>query len=356
MKPELFHALVSGEKRGLTSGSLRRLLWLAQWPYALTVRLRNRRYDTGTWPVHRTEVPIISVGNLTLGGTGKTPCVEWIARFLREHDWAVTILSRGYGSEAGRNDEAMVLEENLPDVPHLQGVDRAALAEIAVEELASEVLILDDGFQHRRLRRDLDIVLIDVSNPWGFDALFPRGLLREPLTSLRRADIVVLTRCDRLSEDVARSITERVGQYAPGVPVVRTIHRPRGLIGGDGVSPPEELTGRRVVGFAGIGNPDAFRKTLDKLGAEVVTLRCFPDHHPYDRADVEELHRWAAGFSNVEVVTTQKDWVKLRLDELGGHRLRALTIGMEFLDGQDVFEHRLLAAIRTTIGGTDATV
>jgi tetraacyldisaccharide 4'-kinase len=149
-------------------------------PYGLAVRVRNWLYDRGWKRVVRAAVPVVSVGNLTLGGTGKTPCVEYVARFYRRLDLRVAILSRGYGSRAGRNDEALVLEENLPDVPHLQGPDRAALAAIGVEELESEILVLDDGFQHRRLARDLDLVLIDATEPWGYGYLFPRGLLREP--------------------------------------------------------------------------------------------------------------------------------------------------------------------------------
>src|SRR5262249_5942270 len=146
---------------------------------------------------HRAPVPVVSVGNLTVGGTGKTPCVEYVARFYRQLDRRAAILSRGYGSAGGHNDEALLLEENLPDVPHLQGADRVALAAAAVEELESEVLILDDGFQHRRLVRDLDVVLVDASNPWGYGYLLPRGLLREPKSSLRRASVVLLTRCDQ---------------------------------------------------------------------------------------------------------------------------------------------------------------
>src|SRR5262245_12493692 len=156
------------------------------------MRLRNWLYDRGWKRTHRAAVPVVSVGNLTVGGTGKTPCVEFVARWFRERDRRVAILSRGYGSTGGANDEAMVLEENLPDVPHLQGADRVALAAAAVEELESEVLVLDDGFQHRRLARDLDLVLVDATNPWGHGAVLPRGLLREPASGLRRAGAVLL--------------------------------------------------------------------------------------------------------------------------------------------------------------------
>ncbi|HEY8505451.1 MAG TPA: tetraacyldisaccharide 4'-kinase [Gemmataceae bacterium] len=344
-----FHDLVSGARRGPVPALLRRLLWLARLPYGAGVRVRNKLYDRGRLRAHRPGVPVVSVGNLTLGGTGKTPCVEWIAAFLRGHDLRVAILSRGYGAGAGRNDEAMVLEENLPDVPHLQGADRVELARVAVEELESEVLILDDGFQHRRLARDLDVVLIDSTNPWGYGYLFPRGLLREPVSSLRRAGIVVLTRCEHLSEDAARAIRSRVARYAPGVPVVTTVHEPLGLIAGeDGRAEGlEAIRGRPVAAFAGIGNPDAFRRTLTDLGAPPLAFRAYPDHHPYGRDDVAELHRWAEALpAGAVVLTTQKDWVKLRLETLGDRPLRALRVGLRFLDGRELFERRLLEAVR----------
>ena len=144
--------------------------------YGLVVRVRNRAYDGGLFQIRRVDVPVVSIGNLTAGGTGKTPCVEYVARFYRQLDLRVAILSRGYGAASGPNDEALLLEENLPDVPHLQGADRVETATTAVEELESEVLVLDDGFQHRRLGRDLDVVLIDATCPWGYGHLLPRGL------------------------------------------------------------------------------------------------------------------------------------------------------------------------------------
>jgi tetraacyldisaccharide 4'-kinase len=284
-------------------------------------------------------VPVVSVGNLTLGGTGKTPCVEWVARFYRERELQVTILSRGYGAEQGRNDEAMVLEENLPDVPHLQGPDRVALAGTAVEELEAELLILDDGFQHRRLRRDLDIVLIDATVPPARDRLFPRGTLREPAGDLRRASAVLLTRCDQVPAAEVELIRAWLGRKCPGVPVATTEHRPLELVGCDGPTEPvSALEGRTVGAFCGIGNPGAFRATLEGLGARVAEFRAFPDHHPYTRADVDELSRWAAALpTGALVATTQKDWVKLRVPELGGRDLRAVRIGLAFRDGEAAF-------------------
>jgi tetraacyldisaccharide 4'-kinase len=345
-----FRALVSGQRRGPWPALLRGGLWLASLPYGLAVRLRNGMYERGWKERHKAPVPVVSVGNLTVGGTGKTPCVEHVARFYRGRGLRVAVLSRGYGAGGGRNDEAMVLEENLPDVPHLQGPDRAALAAAAVEELESEVLVLDDAFQHRRLARDLDVVLIDATNPWGHGHLLPRGLLREPPSGLRRAGAVLLTRCDQVSGDERGRLREMVARLAPGVPVAETTHRPVGLGNGDRVAALDRLRGRPAAAFCGIGNPEAFRRTLHDLGAEVVAFRTFPDHHPYARADVDDLRAWARQQAmDCVVVTTQKDLVKLRLSDLGGRELWALRIQLHVEAGKDEFDRRLEAAIHSVV-------
>jgi tetraacyldisaccharide 4'-kinase len=316
---------------------------MASVPYGWATCVRNWLFDVGWKECRRVAVPVISVGNLTLGGTGKTPCVDYVARFYRRMDLRVAILSRGYGSAEGRNDEALVLEENLPDVPHLQGADRAALAETAVTELESEVLVLDDGFQHRRLARDLDLVLLDATDPWGLGHLFPHGLLRERPASLRRASAVLLTRCDQVPAEKRLRLRTTVNQLAPGVPVIETRHRPVALVNGDGEKAGlEALTRRPVAAFCGLGNPQAFRRTLDGLGATIVSFRTFPDHHPYSRADVEELRAWARRLpADGIVVTTQKDLVKLRLAKLGGRDLWALVVCLHVETGKDALERKL---------------
>jgi tetraacyldisaccharide 4'-kinase len=344
LSPERWRAVVRGTARDPAAFALRRAMWLARLPYGVGVWWRNRRFDSGR-NIHRAGVPVISVGNLTVGGTGKTPCVEYVARLLRGHDLQVAVLSRGYGAEAGRNDEAMVLEENLPDVPHYQGGDRVALARTAIEESESEVLVLDDGFQHRRLARDLDVVLIDATDPWGGGYLLPRGGLREPRTGLRRAGFVVLTRCDAADESTLSGIVSVIRRIAPTLPIAKTIHAPLELVNGERCEKVEALKGRPVGAFCGIGNPEAFRQTLVRLGADVRDFRAFPDHHPYRRGDVDDLRRWAATLSaDAVVATTQKDWVKLRVGELGGRPLWAVRVGLQFVDGQDVFDRAVLKA------------
>ena len=345
---DYYRSLISGQARGLWPSLERDGLRLASVPYGWVVALRNQFYERGWKRSHRVPVAVVSVGNLTLGGTGKTPCVEYVSRFYRRQDLRVAILSRGYGSSEGRNDEALVLEENLPDVPHMQGANRVGLARTAAEELESEVVILDDGFQHRRLKRDLDLVLVDATNPWGHGYLFPRGLLREPPRSLRRASMILLTRCDQVDEKTLGRIQDTIAGHAPNVPMALTMHRPTELWDSEQHAVPlQTLTARPVAAFCGIGNPDAFRRTLVDLGVEISAFRVFPDHHPYTRADVEELRGWAGRQANeCVIVTTQKDLVKLRLAKLGGRALRALRICLHIEAGQETLHHKLLSVVR----------
>lgn len=324
-------------------------LWAASVPVSWGVQLRNRLYDHGWKKAFRAAIPVVSVGNLTLGGTGKTPCVEYLARFYRQLDLRVAILSRGYGSSSGPNDEALVLEENLPDVPHLQGPDRVALAELAVEELESEILVLDDGFQHRRLSRDLDVVLIDATEPLEHSHLFPRGLLRESMAGLSRAGVVVLTRCDQVAAHTRRALRQQVSRHCTmDTPIVETIHGPCEWVNSAGKTKPLEfVTGRPVAGFCGIGNPNAFRHTLEALDAFPAPFRAFPDHHGYSRADVDDLQTWARNLpDNSIIATTQKDLVKLRLPRLSGRELWALRIELRIEAGQESLHERLQSVLR----------
>jgi len=279
-------------------------LRLAEFPYGWAMSLRNRRYDRGWAEIHQVDVPVICVGNLTLGGTGKTPMIEWLARYFCAKGVRVSIVSRGYGTAQGeRNDEALELELALPDVPHLQNPHRVEAAQAAVEELETQLILLDDGFQHRRLARDLDIVLLDATEPFGFKHVFPRGTLREPLAGLARAQVVVLSRADMLDPAARKKIEERVAQLAPNSVWCEVVHKPNALLDANGkeqslaVSQPESPPAKRIAAFCGIGNPAGFRHTLKTLGCNVTAWREFPDHHSYTREDVESLKEWATVYA-----------------------------------------------------------
>ncbi len=349
--PAAYLRIVRGQSRGIGPALLRLGLASAAVPYRLGVAARNLGFDRGWKAIERAGVPVISVGNLTLGGTGKTPMVEYVARWGRSRGLRVAILSRGYGQDEGLNDEGRVLEENLPDVPHLQGSDRASLAAIAAEELASELLVLDDGFQHRRLARDLDVVLLDALDPFGLGRLFPRGLLREPVRSLARAGVVVLSRGDLVSDAERRAIRSKAETKAGRLAWAVARHAPLGLLGeGASEEPLTSLGDRPVAAFCGIGNPEGFWRTLDGVGARVVGFRSFKDHHIYTSMDIVEMTRWVRDLGAELALTTQKDSVKLRAAALGPVPLRALRIGLEVIEGHDVL---LDALARVAPGRTD---
>ena len=347
-RPALFSAagfreLVSGRRRGVGAMLLRGGLRLAEFGYAAAMRVRNARYDAGRAESHTVNAPVVCVGNLTLGGTGKTPLVEWIARWFRERDVRVSIVSRGYGVEQGtRNDEALELEQRLPDVPHLQHADRVEGARTAIEEFESQVVLLDDGFQHRRLARDLDIVLLDALEPFGFEHVFPRGLLREPLSGLRRAGVVVLSRADLVDDPERRRIHDVVRKYNPTAPWCEVRHAPLRLLNSRGEEQPlDELRGKQVVGFCGLGNPEGFRRTLAGCGYDVAAFEEFPDHHNYQRADLDRLSTSAAAVGAEALVCTHKDLVKIQADRLQGQPIWAIVVGLEFLSGEAALIEKL---------------
>ncbi len=335
LNPSTFRDLVSGRRRGPGAALLRAGLRVAEVPYSTAMRVRNWRFDQGYSSVHQVGVPVISIGNLTLGGTGKTPLVEWIARHFRTRGVRVSIVSRGYGAEQGeRNDEALELELALPDVPHLQNPDRVEAAQIAIEELETELILLDDGFQHRRLARELDIVLLDATEPFGNEHVFPRGTLRESPSSLARAQVVLLSRADMLSAESRQRVQARVARLAPQAVWCEVTHQPHALLDASGLEHPlANAQGQRVAAFCGVGNPSGFRHTLETLGYELCGWREFPDHHSYTRADVEMLTEWAK--KGEIVLCTRKDLVKLGVESLGTVPLRAVGVQLNFLKGEE---------------------
>ena len=265
--------------------------------------------------------------------------MAWLARAVAAHGLRPAIVSRGYGAARGeRSDEAAELAILLPAVPHVANRDRIA----GVREAAAagaEMVLLDDGFQHRRLARDLDIVAVDATDPFGCGHLFPRGLLRESLSGLARAHAVVLTRAAAVDaqrrSDIRRVLTKACQGGLPPVWVEAT-HRPVQLRSATSDTQPlERLTGARIAAFAGIGNPAAFRASLTNAGANLVGFRPFPDHHAYTAADLDAMRDWAAKLHADLVVTTLKDLVKVRTDRLGDITLFALEIALEILPGGD---------------------
>lgn len=338
---------MSGHRRGLLSALMRTGLSVGSVPYRIAVAHRNRSFDRGRRSIEKCGVPVISVGNLTTGGTGKTPVVALLARRFRDHDLRVAIVSRGYGrGDADENDEAAELHQRLPDVPHVQNPDRVEAARIAVDELESELILMDDGFQHRRLHRDLDIVLVDMTCPFGYGHLLPRGLLREPIGSLSRADVVLLTRCDQVTMTMIDEVTHSIHAANSNILVLRSSHSPSGLLQyPDRVRPVSDLQGKRVVLISGIGNPHAFQRTVQDAGGIVIASKTFKDHADFDRKTIREIEDFLSHQQGIELlVCTQKDLVKLQTDRLAGLPLVALTIDAE-LEPSDKFDAMLMSVV-----------
>lgn len=312
--------------------------------YGAAARWRRLQYDRGHRPTHRASVPVISVGNLTTGGTGKTPVVAEICRRLREAGHRAAIISRGYGATSGYNDEAMELMRRLPDVPIVQHSDRVAAASIAIDELEAEVLVMDDGFQHRRLDRVMDVVVIDATNPFGGGWMLPGGYLREPISSLRRADMVIVTRTDQVDDGTLSIIDRTIGLHHDSEPL-RTVHHPIGVerLHSDEILPPESLEGRSVALLSAVGNPDAFERTVLDLGCRVVSRMDLPDHDAFDRTTRDRIRQWVQAMPERPsmILCTSKDFVKLQTDSINGVDVGHVQIALQFTDSDEPLSRHL---------------
>jgi tetraacyldisaccharide 4'-kinase len=281
--------------------------------YGGAVALRNRYCDSFAFATRAARVPVISVGNISVGGTGKTPLVIEIVRRLCAAGRRPAILTRGYAARAGEAaDEVLEYGLAIPDVPVVVNPDRAAGAETARVQHQADCVVLDDGFQHRWLRRDLDVVLIDALDPWGGERLLPAGRLREPLDNLARADWFVITRTNQVQPQRVQEIIEGLRQRAPRTAVSKAAVAPERLCGANGtVARPEELAKRRPLPVCGVGNPTSFVRLVLELASKICEPLIFPDHHRYGARDVERVLAAASSQRADLVVTTRKDWVKL---------------------------------------------
>lgn len=324
----LWKGIGEGQASALARWTLGPLLTALSYPYDWGHQLRLQAYRLKLATVRRLPCRVISIGNLTLGGTGKTPIVELVAGLLRREGRRVCVLSRGYGGRSqsaitivsdGKRclvppevagDEPVLLAEHLVGLPVVVGKDRYAAGMLAIERFGVEVIVLDDGFQHVQLARDFNVLLLDAVRPLGNGRLFPRGDLRERPTGMARADAIVFTRWDA---EAAPSLTAlKLAQ--PGLPLFCSQHEPidfRALADGHCL-PLASLKGRRILAFCGIGTPDHFRQTLQGLEAEIVAFAVFPDHHPYTRLEIEQLVQMANQHGAETLVTTEKDGVRLR--------------------------------------------
>jgi tetraacyldisaccharide 4'-kinase len=305
---------------------------------------------------HHPGVPVVSVGNITTGGTGKTPMVALLANWFLGQGVKPAILSRGYRAvDGGANDEKMVLDLLCPGIVHLQNPDRVASAKVAVKEHQAQVLVLDDGFQHRRLARDLDLLLIDATNPWGYGAVLPRGLLREPLSGLRRADLAIITRADQVTVDERNQTRQVIQKHHPSMEISEAAFVPMRLVNAKGATASfAEFQGKPVAAFCGIGNPQGFLQTLRDGGLRVQDslFRTFADHHHYGEADLKSLAEWTGNERAIAILTTQKDLVKIPRTDLDGVPLWAVEIGVRWQAGEELLVDRLRKLLTSPPSGS----
>jgi tetraacyldisaccharide 4'-kinase len=318
--------------------------------YGTIVRLRSLLYRFHLLKTNRLSCTVVSIGNITLGGTGKTPAVISVARFFAQRQRHPVVVSRGYGRKNeseilvvsdGQSmlvntriggDEPVLIASRLPGVPVVVGSNRYLAARQALLQFHSDIVILDDGFQHRRLKRTLDIVLVDGADPCGNGKLFPAGILREPIAALKRAQAVIITRADKTeNREGLKTIIRRSTQ----APIFTAYHQPVDVVdcsSGD-VLPLSALRGVKALAFSGIARPASFFSMLAALGVDVAGESVYPDHYAYAKSDLAHIYEKAADARVNMIITTEKDMVRLR--DLKPEGIWALRIELAVVEREE---------------------
>lgn len=341
------YSLMTDRAKGPLTKPLKGILYALSLVYGAAIFLRGIFYKAHIFKQTRVPMKVVSVGNLTLGGTGKTPFTIMLAELIRqEMRREVCVLIRGYGW-----DEQAMLKANLADTPVLVGEDRAKMARRAIRLYGSSIAVLDDGFQHWEMARDLDIVLIDSRYPFGNGHLFPRGILREGLGAIRRAGVAVFTKVDKSSGIGTSELRAKLSSFSRDLVFVEAEHAPHQLydfrkrIRHDlGI-----IKGKRVFLISSIGDPSYFEDTVRGLGANVVEHLIFPDHHDFTTKDHDRIIGRCNERAFDMIVTTEKDSVKIsRLAmSFGKYQIYALLIKMNILSGKEEFVARLNSVLRS---------
>ncbi len=373
------HLVHTKDVKGLPLNIVMGVLYVFSLVYANLVNLKLIGYKMGILQRQSLDCFVISLGNITVGGTGKTPTAQRLARDIRDMGYRVVILNRGYrakwhgevgivsdgeklhmdASEAG--DEAYMLAKHLPNVPVLIGAERAVTGQYAIEHFGAEVAILDDGYQHWQLNRDLDILLVDAVNVFGNGYLLPRGTLRESMSHISRADICLMTKVDQAAEGSREYIRETVHRYNEKAEIVESIHQPRCFIpladwyvniAGEGV-PVEEIRGKKVMAVSAIGNPASFEQTLSDLGATIIESLRYPDHHDYTVKEMRDVLEQAEAQGAESIVITEKDAVKIPAEvarEEWTIPVYVICVEVTFQRGSEEFREGLKTRIREKLG------
>lgn len=335
-----FYNLMIDENKSLFSYLVKFILWILSLIYGLILWMRDASYKMGivksqTLP----DVKVISVGNLITGGTGKTPMVIKLATFLKEKGRKVAVLLRGYG-----RDEYMLLRNYLKDIPVIKGKDRIKNGKEAIDKYGVDTLILDDGFQYKKLKKDFNILLLDSKSPFGNNHFLPRGILRERISNLKDADVVVFTKtgADPAASDGAKAMLKKISGK---MEIFFTFYKPLGFydIWSNKEFPPDCLKDEKIVSLSSIGDPQYFNRLLEDLGARRILEFSFLDHHNYTKGEINKIVALCKRSDLDTIVTTEKDAVKLTpLFKDETIRILSLKIKVEFRGDEDYFADRLL--------------
>jgi tetraacyldisaccharide 4'-kinase len=345
-----FYSLMTDEAQGPVAAALKLFLYWLSFDYASVLSITKFLLKIGIVRSYRPKCKVISVGNITLGGTGKTPLTIEIARKLREKGKKVAILTRGYMKDknTGVADEAEVFKSLLDGVPVIVGRDRIASAKEAEKKYAPNIILLDDGFQHWRLERDIDLVAVSADNPFGNGKLLPRGILREPVPALKRADIIVVTKVlpEEASQGRAEILKDRIKNINPGASVFSASYQPRRLYDAEGGSAAaiDCLNNKAVALLCAIGDPASFEDTVVSLGANIAAAFFFMDHHIFTSRQIEKIIGECKAKRIDTIVTTEKDLPRIRQAgaayEGSGVKILALAVEIK-IDNEEQFFGRL---------------
>ena len=349
--------------------------------YGFGARVNLWLYEAGILSRRKLDCCVISIGNITVGGTGKTPTAQRVAMMVKDMGYRVVILNRGYRShwdkplgvvsdgkkifmtsyEAG--DEAYLMAKMMPGIPVVIGKNRDVTGSYAVDKLRAEVIIMDDGYQHWQLNRDLDIVLVDTLNLFGNGNLLPRGILREPLNHLNRADMFLFTKSDQSSRLTRTSLAENIRQYNTEAPIVESIHHPKEFVEiadwYKGIQqnplPLEELKGKKVMVFSAIGNPSSFEQNVSGCNLDIVEAIRYPDHHDYGMLEMQYIAERASTLKADALITTGKDAVKIPTEFIYFNRdipLYVMNMDIMITRNEEIFDRKLKETVETVLKKT----
>lgn len=351
-----FYNLITDKNKGAASCLIKGILFLLSLIYCQIVRLLIfiRSYNR-----YYADCIVISVGNITLGGTGKTPVVEYLAKYLKGEGRKVAILSRGYkkkcrsasvhrcSSYETMGDEAYMLQENLKGVPVVVNADRRQGISIAINDYGADTIIMDDGFQQWGIKKDLDIVTIDALIPFGNRHIFPRGILRQPLSSLKQADVFILTRTD-VTPDIS-DIRKVLGEFNPLAIIIESVHKPVGfypLGRKQDLSEVGIFKGKTIALVSGIANPDSFKGMVADLGVKIGASFDFPDHYSYSSKDLDRIILECKEKNIACIITTEKDAARLSQLPVKDCHLPVFVLRIEISITRNEDEERLHNRLR----------